>query len=78
MSLRHGGDSTDWFFLAMAHWQVGEKEEARRWYDKAVRWTKTNYPDDRQLRQFGAEAAQLLGIEDALAPMGKANSPRKE
>jgi tetratricopeptide (TPR) repeat protein len=29
MELRHGGDSFDWFFLAMAHWQLGNKDEAR-------------------------------------------------
>ena len=36
MELRKGGDSFDWFFLAMAHWQLGEKDEAREWYDRAV------------------------------------------
>ena len=24
------------FFLAMAHWQLGHKDEARAWYDRAV------------------------------------------
>src|SRR5439155_17525669 len=38
MALRKGGDSADWFFLAMAHWQLGEKDEARNWYDQAVEW----------------------------------------
>ena len=27
------------FFLAMAHWQLGHKDEARAWYDRAVAWT---------------------------------------
>src|SRR5262249_21231244 len=26
MKLRKGGTSFDWFFLAMAHWQLGDKE----------------------------------------------------
>ena len=26
------------FFLAMAHWQLGQKDEARAWYDRAVAW----------------------------------------
>jgi tetratricopeptide (TPR) repeat protein len=30
MQLRQGGDSFDWFLLAMAHWQLGDKEKARR------------------------------------------------
>ena len=25
--------SYDFFFLAMAHWQLGERDEARSWYD---------------------------------------------
>jgi tetratricopeptide (TPR) repeat protein len=32
-SLCKGGDSRDWFFLAMAHWQLGEKDQARTWYE---------------------------------------------
>ena len=34
--LRNGGDSFDFFFLAMAHWKLNEKEKARAWYDQAV------------------------------------------
>ena len=37
MELRKGGDSLDWFFLAMAHWQLGDKDEARKWYDQGRR-----------------------------------------
>ena len=29
MGLRKGGDSNDWFFLAMARWQLGDQAEAR-------------------------------------------------
>ncbi|NQT37336.1 MAG: tetratricopeptide repeat protein [Planctomycetes bacterium] len=36
--LRFGGHAEDWFFLAMAHWQLGNKTEARQWYDKAAEW----------------------------------------
>ena len=25
MELTNGGESGDWFFLAMAHWQLGDK-----------------------------------------------------
>jgi tetratricopeptide (TPR) repeat protein len=31
MELRHGGHAGDWFFLAMCHWQLGEKDAARKW-----------------------------------------------
>jgi tetratricopeptide (TPR) repeat protein len=60
--LRQGGNSFDWFFLAMAHWQLKHNEEARRWYHQAVQWMEKNNPKDEELRRFGAEAEQLLGI----------------
>jgi serine/threonine protein kinase/uncharacterized protein HemY len=62
MKLRKGGDAADWFFLAMAHERLGDKEQARKWYDQAVRWTEKNKPKDEELGCFRAEAAELLGI----------------
>ena len=38
MVLRSGGNGFDWFFLAMAHWQLGQKDDARKWYDRAIQW----------------------------------------
>ena len=66
------GDSFDWFFLAMAHWQLGEKDEARKWYDQAVQWMEKNQPQDEELRRFRAEAEELLGIK---AKSGAARHP---
>jgi tetratricopeptide (TPR) repeat protein len=66
MQLRKEGDANDWFFLAMARWQLGDKEKARKWYDQAVQWTQKNQPQDEELRRFRAEAAELLGIKDQL------------
>jgi tetratricopeptide (TPR) repeat protein len=63
MELRKGGGCVDWFFLAMAHWQLGEKEQARQWYDKAVQWMDKNDPKNDELRRFRSEAAELLGVE---------------
>ncbi len=63
MQFRNGGDSNDWFFLAMAHWQLGEKEKARQWFDKAVQWMDKNMPTDKDLGRFRTEAAQVLKIE---------------
>jgi tetratricopeptide (TPR) repeat protein len=60
MELRKGGDSFDWFVLAMAHWKLGEKDKAREWYDKAVEWMDKNEPNNEELRRFRAEAAELL------------------
>jgi tetratricopeptide (TPR) repeat protein len=64
MALRQGGDGFDWFFLAMARWQLGERDRAREFYDRAVRWMDKNRPDDEELRRFRAEAAGLLGLKD--------------
>jgi tetratricopeptide (TPR) repeat protein len=63
MKLRSGGNSFDWFFLAMAHWRLDKREKARQWYDRAVHWMEKNQPQDEELCRFRTEAAQLLGIE---------------
>jgi len=52
------------FFLAMAHWQLGEKDEARKWFDQAVEWMQKNTPQNEELRRFREEAAELLGVKD--------------
>jgi tetratricopeptide (TPR) repeat protein len=62
MALRQGGDSLDWFFLAMASWQLGDKDQARQWYAKAVSWMEEHRPKDEELARFRAEAEELLGI----------------
>jgi tetratricopeptide (TPR) repeat protein len=61
-ALRQGGDSSDWFFLAMAHWQLGHAEEARQWYDRAEQWMAQHAPQRADLRRFRAEAAALLQV----------------
>jgi tetratricopeptide (TPR) repeat protein len=61
-------DDGEWsnpFFLAMAHWQRGDKEEARRWYDTAVKWMDKNAPTNESLIRFRAEAADLLQVSEA-------------
>lgn len=60
--MRSGGSGTDWFFLAMAHWQLGQKDDARKWYDRAVRWMEKTQRQDEELLRFRAEAAELLVI----------------
>jgi non-specific serine/threonine protein kinase/serine/threonine-protein kinase len=63
MELQKGGGSYDWFFLAMARWQLGDKDEARDWYRKSVDgMTGTNAKNEDLLR-FRDEAAALLGIK---------------
>jgi tetratricopeptide (TPR) repeat protein len=62
MDLRKGGDSNDWFFVAMAKHKLGH-EGAREWYDKAVAWMEEHRPDDAQLKRFRAKAEEVLGID---------------
>jgi tetratricopeptide (TPR) repeat protein len=51
------------FFLAMAHWQLGHKDEASQCYGRAVKWIERNKLNDEELSRFRAEAASLLGLE---------------
>jgi tetratricopeptide (TPR) repeat protein len=82
MRLGSGGDSFDRFFLAMAHWKLGDKEQARKWYSLAIQWMENNEQHSRteELRQdlarFHAEAATLLGIEDQ--PTAKKRKPSND
>jgi tetratricopeptide (TPR) repeat protein len=64
MVLRNGGDGFNWFFLAMAHWQLGDKPQARSRYDKAVAWMEKYQPKDEELIRFRAEAAALMGVNE--------------
>ncbi len=57
-------DGFNAFFLAMAHWQLGDKPQAHSWYDKAVPWMEKNQPKDEELVRFRAEAAALLGVNE--------------
>jgi WD40 repeat protein/serine/threonine protein kinase/tetratricopeptide (TPR) repeat protein len=52
----------DAFFLAMAHWQLGSKDDARQWYDQAVEWMDKYQPQNEELHRFRVEAAGLLGL----------------
>jgi serine/threonine protein kinase/WD40 repeat protein len=51
------------FFLAMAHWHLGEREQARKEYGQAVLWMDKNHPQNEELRRFRAEAALVLGVQ---------------
>jgi tetratricopeptide (TPR) repeat protein len=64
---REKSDGYSLFYLAMAQWQSGAKDEARQTYDRAVAWKQNRPPDYRdvselELRRMQTEAAKLLGI----------------
>jgi tetratricopeptide (TPR) repeat protein len=64
MELRRGGDAFDWYFLAMAQWRLGNAQEARGWYQRAVAWTDRHQPANEELRRFQSEAADLLRLNE--------------
>jgi Flp pilus assembly protein TadD len=49
------------FFIAMAHWQLGHKTQAREWLHKAAQWMDKGSQPDFFL--FRAEAMKLLGVQ---------------
>ena len=55
----------DLYFLAMSHHRLGETEQARHYYDWAVRWVALQpelKPEHREeLAAFRAEAEELFG-----------------
>jgi tetratricopeptide (TPR) repeat protein len=53
------------FFLAMAHWQLGEQDAARGWYDKGDRWIIEKHVVNDTLFMVRREAAELLRVNDA-------------
>jgi uncharacterized protein HemY len=60
---RGDGDASDWLFLAMAHWQLKEKEQARTCFERAVKLLRVHEYEPEELGRFRGEAAELLGIQ---------------
>jgi hypothetical protein len=58
--MQAGGTSFDWFFVAMAHWRLGDHNKARIWFDRAVQWINRHKPHDDELFRFRAEAQAML------------------
>jgi eukaryotic-like serine/threonine-protein kinase len=66
LKLQQSAAAWDWFFHAMAHWQLGNRDEARRYYalaDYAMGMFGPTYQNE-ELRRFRAEAAELLGLNE--------------
>ncbi len=71
VQLRKGADSSDFFFLAMAHWQLNEKDKARALYNQAVAWMDKHNPKNKELKRFREEATALLGLAKAVDVQNK-------
>ena len=55
-----GGTGFDHYFLSMACLRLGEVDQARLWFDRAVDWTSRYRPDHPGLASFRDEAAVLF------------------
>jgi tetratricopeptide (TPR) repeat protein len=58
-------DAIDWFFLAMSNWQLGQTDQARQCYGRAVQWMEKAQPweiDIEELARFRTEAENLLAV----------------
>jgi len=66
INLRGGGDSFDWFPLAMIDWRRGDKDHASKTYRAALAWMTKNAPQNEELQQLRAEAATVLAAPESL------------
>ncbi|AGA28248.1 serine/threonine-protein kinase [Singulisphaera acidiphila] len=62
MELRPGEAGVTWFYLAMAHWKLGDKGGARKFYDQGVKWVEKSKLKNEPAVQ--AEAADLMSVKE--------------
>jgi tetratricopeptide (TPR) repeat protein len=62
LELRNGTPGPDWFVLAMTHWRLGHKAEAREWYYKGIQWMHKGQMRNEELWRLRAEAEEVLAI----------------
>ena len=62
----------------MTHWQLGDKAEARKWYDEAITEIAKEDKASTSLSNLRQEAEQLLGITTSpTTPDGGKPRPEK-
>jgi tetratricopeptide (TPR) repeat protein len=62
LKLGDSSQAVNLLFLAMAHSQLGQPDQAREWYAKALRWMTDNKSTEKELLRHQAEAKVALGI----------------
>src|SRR5262249_26460963 len=75
IALRAPGDTSGSFFLAMAYWQLGNKEGARKSYELAIEWMDKNQPKNQELLRFRVEAEGLIKKESGIRSPKKKKQP---
>jgi tetratricopeptide (TPR) repeat protein len=78
LELDNAGGAGRWLVLAVAHWQLGDKDEARQWYDKAAAWLKKSGSGDLDYHFAQREAAALLGVQEQPAARDKGKTPAQK
>lgn len=63
-----GGDSGQWFGLAVDYWQMGDKDNARKWYAKGVEWMEKNAPQDESFLRYRSEVEKILQLPSKATP----------
>jgi tetratricopeptide (TPR) repeat protein len=56
-------DGYSFFWLAMAHLQLGEGKKGREWLNKGIRWVDANPSSDSSLHNYQVMAKWLMGDE---------------
>jgi len=63
-----GENALNYLFLAMAHWQLGNKAAAANWHNKAIEWIENSSinwlsAQGQMIYDIYLEAAELIGIK---------------
>jgi eukaryotic-like serine/threonine-protein kinase len=61
MKMHQGGDGFDWFFLAMAYWQMHDEKNAWKWYKLGKKELPNTNTYMEPVWPYYCEAAALLG-----------------
>jgi len=61
LELGKGGDGSDYCFLAMANWKLGDKAKASECCDQALQWMGSTATEGEELPRFLAEMINLMG-----------------
>jgi tetratricopeptide (TPR) repeat protein len=62
LELQPSDETPACLFLAMTHWHLGNRDEARRWYDRAAERIDKAEAGREPLTHLRREAAQVLGV----------------
>jgi tetratricopeptide (TPR) repeat protein len=63
-AMTEGGDRFHRVFLAMAHWQLGDKEKARELYAQGAAWIAERRKNSEEQNRFRVEAEELMGLTE--------------